>query len=787
MRINQPVTQKEIQVGEDVTIVTKTDLKGVITYVNQEFVDLSGFSAQELIGQAHNMVRHPDMPAAAFEDLWNTVKSGYGWEGIVKNRCKNGDHYWVHAHVTPIHEGNQVTGYTSVRRRATRPEIERAEKLYHAINQGKHVDLHKGEYSLLSKVPMRYRLLMLLAFPILGLLYFSVSNVLEKSRNLADIKAMQTITALAVKSSAVIHEAQKERGMSAGYLSSKGVKFAAELPKQRTETDRRIAELKESISALDQAKLDEGFRSTLDKALDQLKPLGDSRTAITDQKLAPKDSFNLYTGLIGSWLDVISYSARISTNEKLARTTNAYLMFLNGKEMAGRERATVNAAFSADKFEWDVFQRFVALIANQKTYFELFHAYASPEAVVAYKEKIPGEVIAEVEKFRQIALEKALTGGFGVDPAAWFKAITQKIDAMKDVENFLSDDMHALAARLEAEARRLWWTYLILSIGALLATLLFGMWIIRVLLRELGGEPNYAREVAREIASGNLDMEIKTQEGDTISLLVAMKNMRDTLVYMLRESQRITEESLRIRAALDNATASVTIADPDGKIIYVNKAVQRMFSENQDAIRTAMPHFDADKVLGSNFDSYHKNPAHQRGILAGLTDIHKTVVRIGGRTFNLAAIPVTNQKGQRIGTAVEWVDASQELKVQGEVQEIVQAALQGDFTKRLDLSDKEGFMRDLSSGINQLVETSAIGLGEVLRVLEALAQGDLTETIDNEYHGTFGQLKDYSNTTVDNLKKLVGEIKEAVDSIGTASKEIAQGNQDLSQRTEEQA
>jgi methyl-accepting chemotaxis protein len=787
MRNNQPVTQKEVEVGENITIVSKTDLKGIITYVNAEFIEISGFSEEELLGSPHNLLRHPDMPAAAFEDLWNTVKSGYGWEGIVKNRCKNGDHYWVHAHVTPIHEGSEVTGYTSVRRRATRDEIARAEKLYHAMNLGKKIDLHEGDQSLLSAVPMRYRLALLLAFPILGLLYFSISNVLDKGRNLAEIRTMETITALAVKSSAVIHEAQKERGMSAGYLSSKGEKFAAELPVQRADTDKRIAELNTLIATLDQGKLDEGFRATLATARDKLKQLGDTRTVISEQKFTPRDSFNFYTDLIGVWMDVISTTAKVSTNEKLARATTAYLMFLNGKEMSGRERATVNAAFAADKFEWDVFQRFVALVANQKTYFDLFRAYAGEQDIATYQAKMNSDATKEVDNLRQIAIDKALTGGFGVNPGHWFKTITQKIDAMKEVENALSDGLHALAARLEGEARRLWWTYIVFSAVALLATLLFGIWIIRVLLRELGGEPNYARQVAREIAAGNLDIEIQSREGDTVSLLVAMKNMRDSLVYTIRENQRVLEESLRVRAALDNATANMTIADPDGKIIYMNKAVQRMFRENQDAIRSVMPQFDADKVLGSNFDRYHKNAAHQRELLANLTGLHKAVVRIGGRTFNLAAIPVVNQKGQRIGTAVEWVDATEELKIEGEIQEIVQAALHGNFTKRLNLAGKEGFMRELSTGINQLVETSETGLGEVLRVLEALARGDLTETITNDYQGTFGQLKDDCNATVENLKKLVGEIKESVDHISTASREIAHGNTDLSQRTEEQA
>jgi methyl-accepting chemotaxis protein len=585
----------------------------------------------------------------------------------------------------------------------------------------------------------------------------------------------------------VIHEAQKERGMSAGFLSSKGAKFAEELPKQRAETDKSIAELHSLVATLDQAALDEGFRTTLGSALDRFKALGDSRTAISGQQLAPKDSFNFYTGLISAWLDVISYTTKVGTNEKLARATTAYLMFLNGKEMAGRERATVNAAFAADKFEWDVFQRFVALIANQKTYFDLFSAYAGKEAKEAFQGKMNKDASAEVDRLRQIALDKALTGGFGVDPAHWFKTITQKIDAMKEVENFLSDDLQALATRLGAEAKRLLWTYIALTVFGLLITLLFGMWIIRVLLRELGGEPNYAREVAREIAAGNLDMEIRSREGDSISLMVAMKNMRDTLVYMLRESQRVSEEALRVRAALDNATANVTIADPDGKIIYINKTALHMFRDNESAIRAVMPHFDSDKVLGSNFDSYHKNPAHQREMLQNLSELYRAVIRIGNRTFNLSAIPVSNQKGQRIGTAVEWVDATQELKIEGEVREIVEAAQNGDFTKRIDLSDKEGFMRDLSSGINNLVQTSETGLGEVLRVLEALANGDLTETIVNEYHGTFGKLKNDCNTTVDNLTQLVGDIKSAVEAINTGAKEIAMGNNDLSQRTEEQA
>nr|WP_124553270.1 PAS domain S-box protein [Methylophilus methylotrophus] len=137
MKINLPVTQKEIELKEGASIVSKTDLKGAITYINREFLEISGFSESELVGKNHNIIRHPDMPAAAFEDLWRTVKAGKPWNGMVKNRCKNGDHYWVEANVAPIREGNTVVGYMSVRNKVSRAQIEQAEKLYQQMREGK--------------------------------------------------------------------------------------------------------------------------------------------------------------------------------------------------------------------------------------------------------------------------------------------------------------------------------------------------------------------------------------------------------------------------------------------------------------------------------------------------------------------------------------------------------------------------------------------------------------------------------------------------------------------------
>lgn len=137
MRKTGAVTNKEVVLSEDCEIVSSTDLKSRITYCNDEFVAISGFTKDELIGEPHNILRHPDMPQAAFAMLWDRIESGKPWMGVVKNRCKNGDHYWVNAYVTPIYEGNGIIGYESVRRKASPEEIFRAETLYKRINQGK--------------------------------------------------------------------------------------------------------------------------------------------------------------------------------------------------------------------------------------------------------------------------------------------------------------------------------------------------------------------------------------------------------------------------------------------------------------------------------------------------------------------------------------------------------------------------------------------------------------------------------------------------------------------------
>ncbi|MZJ54803.1 PAS domain-containing protein [Enterobacter hormaechei] len=158
------VTQNEYPLDDDTTLMSTTDLHSYMTHTNDTFVQVSGFTLQELLGQPHNIVRHPDMPKAAFADMWYTLKKGEPWSGIVKNRRKNGDHYWVRANAVPMVRNGQMTGYMSIRTRATEDEIAAVEPLYKALNEGrskkrihKGLVVRKGWLGKLPAMPLRWR------------------------------------------------------------------------------------------------------------------------------------------------------------------------------------------------------------------------------------------------------------------------------------------------------------------------------------------------------------------------------------------------------------------------------------------------------------------------------------------------------------------------------------------------------------------------------------------------------------------------------------------------------
>lgn len=246
-------------------------------------------------------------------------------------------------------------------------------------------------------------------------------------------------------------------------------------------------------------------------------------------------------------------------------------------------------------------------------------------------------------------------------------------------------------------------------------------------------------------------------------------------------------KNARIQTSLDYVTSNVMLADENNVVIYMNEAVTEMLKVAEKDIQTELPKFSADKVVGTSIDDFHKNPEHQRSMLAKLTSTYRTSIKVGGRTFALIANPVTNSDGARLGTVVEWSDITAELAIEAEVERVVDATTRGDFTQRLNTQGKQGFMLGLSKGINKIGEVSLEGLTETVDALKRLSEGDLTRGIEAEYEGLFDEIKQAVNATVDKLKETVGTIKATCGSVNNASGEISAGSKDLSERTEQQA
>lgn len=520
--LKRPVTGVEVDFLDGETIVSSTDPQGRITYVNGYFIEISGYSEAELVGQPHRMIRHPDMPAAAFADMWATLKKGRPWVGMVKNRCKNGDHYWVEANVSPIYDAKgQLEGYVSVRRKPTRVQVAEAERLYREIREGR-------------------------------LKRFEIEN-------------------------GVVHPPSVARAFN---------------------------------------------------------PL---------------------------W--------------RLSLTFRLYLLALFGIGASG------------------------ALL--------------------------------------------------------WLQAKGAGAGTLAGL----------LAAAGAFAAYSAWW-----------------------LSRDVVGRLSRAKSLFNEIAAEKHDGAVDISRSDEVgSVLLGLKALQVRLEFSTQRLRREAAASARINQALDMAATNIMVADRRFNIVFANRAVLGTFRKHEARIATAIPGFRADAIIGSSIDRFHKDPSHQRSKLAGLKAPHHGRVEMSGLIFDLVVTPAFGHAGLLIGYVVEWKDRTEEIAIEREVQDVVDAASRGELGHRIDTASKEGYVRQLGDGINRVLAIFEDVTASLQAFMAALARGDLRVRMERRYAGAFAQMANDANRTVEELADIVGRIQEAVGVFRTVSSELASGNSDLQMRTEQQA
>ncbi|MDP2760441.1 MAG: nitrate- and nitrite sensing domain-containing protein [Sideroxyarcus sp.] len=414
----------------------------------------------------------------------------------------------------------------------------------------------------IANLSFRTKLVLMLLPALLGLLFYSANVLLEKYSTMNSMDELEKLVELTDKLGDVIHDVQVERGMSAGFLVSKGAKFSTELKTQRQVADKGIAEFKVFLEQNLSLLADAGLKASIEAGNTDLGKLAKTRGAINAFGINPKESFAFYTGTVTSLIGIVERVVAASNHPGIVRKTGAYLAFLQGKEQAGRERATLNGVFTADSFDRENYPRLLAIMASQDVYFKSFQGSATEEMKRSIQEVNASDVAREVEAMRKIALDKAQEGKFGIEPAKWFGASTKKIDMLMEAEDKIGEDIMSHAARLSHEARNALMLNLAITLIVLVVVGVTATLITRDILRQLGGEPAYAAEVMSRIASGDLTVRVQTRAGDNHSMLFVTQGMVEKLSGIIGEvrgsANALTSSSEQVSATAQSMSQAAS-------------------------------------------------------------------------------------------------------------------------------------------------------------------------------------------------------------------------------------
>lgn len=433
---------------------------------------------------------------------------------------------------------------------------------------------------------IKYKLNLITAIVISFALVIIAITLSKMLTNNAIIAQAQELNTLSQKLSLMIHETQKERGASAGFIGSNGKQFGDILPKQRVSTTKEYENLTAYIKDLDLESFPKELHNEISSFTSDMGKIGQIRSQVDSLSISTKEMVAYYTDMNKKILNIVSLTAKLANTQELVKALDSYSNFLKSKERAGIERAVLSGTFAADKFGDGAFAKWVTLVAEQDAFFDAYLSMASEESKVLFQQKMNAPVIAEVNKIRDIARNKALEGNFGVDSVTWFKTITQKIDLLKEVDDELAKQnsllLDSVKSKENGSALITLFSYSVFAIAIFI--------IIFIISRGVNRSVRSSLEKI-ECVSSHLDLtcDIIVQGKDEISqisralhvMIVAFKES----VYQAKDvSATTTRESKVLNDIVEELTKNGELAD--GKIADINVLVSEV-GNRLDAIEEA--------------------------------------------------------------------------------------------------------------------------------------------------------------------------------------------------------
>ena len=382
----------------------------------------------------------------------------------------------------------------------------------------------------LSNLKIGKKLLLLTSIPTLALIIFAAIAVNEKMSISAQMANVETMANISSRVSALVHEMQKERGMTAGYLGSGGKNFASAIGGQRRNVDEKFSAVKEYLTSIDTSILDPHFMRELNEGLSAMKQMDDIRSRVSSLNIKASEAIGYYTKTNGIFLASVEEMYEEAVTSEAAAFVMAYANFLQAKERAGIERAVLAAVFAQGEFRGGQFKKLVQLVQDQKVYTDMFEHLGSEEVVDFYKNTMRDSVVAEAEGMRNIALDKASSGNFGISAQDWFAKQTAKINLLKKVEDHYSKELVVFAEDTLSAAAWAETSYVVsalIVLGLVIAGYILIGNGIRNPLTEMAN-------VATELSQGNLAIAKKQiHKDETGQALGAMYNMVDKLTEII--------------------------------------------------------------------------------------------------------------------------------------------------------------------------------------------------------------------------------------------------------------
>ncbi|QOY52051.1 methyl-accepting chemotaxis protein [Candidatus Sulfurimonas baltica] len=438
-----------------------------------------------------------------------------------------------------------------------------------------------------KSMTIKAKMLLMVLIPTIVIVSLVAISSNENYVRIAKLKKLEKATVLATKISAMVHNTQKERGASAGFIASKGSKFSDTLRSIRKDTDKTIEEMDAYFKSIDISEYPQEMQAQMNEALQKLSQIDEKRSKVSSLEFKVSDAVGYYTPMNSAFLNTIAQIAKLSGDVQMSRGLNAFANFLYAKERSGIERAVMSATFAGDAFAQGNYAKFVKLISEQDVFMSRFLFLASQKNANLYKQTLAIDAVNEVERMRKVGLSN-INGGFGIDATYWFATITKKIDGLKSVEDNLANDILEVISALVIDAETHLIVVLIISLIVIAFVVSFGLIVANSLtdrILRLEGELDYV------VSSKDFTKSVSIDGNDAITAIQSAANhtirTADIAIQNANESFEKSEKHLQnSEEQLKKNRLTLALADllSKGSISGV-KDVQEGLVDNMESLK----------------------------------------------------------------------------------------------------------------------------------------------------------------------------------------------------------